>query len=1354
MKKLTYAVLTTLLFTTSVAPYNSVIRADTIGKLHMNNNNITSSSVLETAEEKSLKEEISSASMTGCTDDTHRKKKQLVDPFSLVSSITKNAQKKFIKNKGIEPACLVSSLSTKAIDMDFTDGFYDKGLSFISNSTLAPIIDNDLTTQMYISYSTSYQFTMKINRPIGGFYINFPESGHNIIVEFHNFSSSVTHTLEVAKSGYYEIPESFNERVYRVKFTTSDSSKLAINEFEMFGKEVVFNDDTFKNLITDELGKPRGTTLREDNMWELTDIDFSSKGIKSVRGIEYALLLETANFSSNEISDFSPLEDLQTNQDYSYGPDKYLNNLNVSNNQLSNFIAKSSKLETLNISENIITSSSDIDKYGYRVSNLDYSKNFIEGESGQYAFEFSQDSYTFEPGTQGTIDIVWKLDGSNSEIPNQVKSPKATLDSGSLEILNTSGNSIDVLVKKEGENFILYTPIPGYSESVSVKGETPSPETPPSETPPSETTAPYNYTDGFLDHGVNFISTNSYSTAISDNNLTTQMSVSSSWNFSFKINRPLGGFYINFPESSGHYITVELMNFDESGTYKLDVSESGYYAIPETFNERVYKVKFTSGSSSRLYINEFEMFGKEVVFKDDTFKNLITDELGKPRGTTLREEHMWYLTEMDFPSEEITSVQGIEYALNLETANFSSNKIDDFSPFEELQTNQNYSYSTGKYLTNLNVSNNQLSSFIAKSSKLKNLNISNNFITNTSDIDKYGYRISELDYSKNFIEGESQQYSFKFGKNLYNFSLDTPGTVDIVWLLDGVETSEVPSQVRNPKAEFQTGSGEILETTTHYFKLSVAQDGETIVTYTPVPGYSKDATILTGGALHYTDGFMDYGYTLSPTYSITNMNNIFDNDLTTSGYRSKMYFTFPAFLEYEKFYINFPEEKYDYVTVTFVDNADSSIRKEVKVTKSGYYDVPPRNALYRTVEIAPSSGTLYINEFELFGEEVEFEDDTFKNLIADELGKPDDSILRAEHMLYFTDMDFSSKGITSVKGIEHALNLKTANFSNNKIEHFTYFRFLQNEQKTGTSGNIPFGTLTTLDVSDNLLVEASLNNAINYLDISNNRITDKTDISSYKLKILLSSKKFYYSENFVDGEKNQYEFTFDQDSYEFELNPETQSISGTIGINWTYNDNPISEIPEKALPNFEVKSGPLQILNTTGKTMEFIANQDGESVVTFTAIPKLPYSSISSTLSKGYSKDATVNVKSAAELSLTMASEQMNLGTLRLGQISKAQLPSLNIKNTHKDSSWNLRLFADESLTSKYFDKFNVLHEGTSQPITSNGTVLLSSEESGETTIQPYLELQASSSYLFKNSEAFEDISIPLTVELVLVSGP
>lgn len=133
-----------------------------------------------------------------------------------------------------------------------------------------------------------------------------------------------------------------------------------------FGGLVFIDDLALQNILIEELGPIDAYTC--EGLQQLTRISAIGKGIKSLNGLENASNLQTLVLTNNEITDFSPILELENltalvlrRNKISQLPNllglKNLKNLNISKNEIVNIdtIGDLRELKTLSIGENPIT---------------------------------------------------------------------------------------------------------------------------------------------------------------------------------------------------------------------------------------------------------------------------------------------------------------------------------------------------------------------------------------------------------------------------------------------------------------------------------------------------------------------------------------------------------------------------------------------------------------------------------------------------------------------------------------------------------------------------------------------------------------------------------------------------------------------------------------------------------------------------------------------------------------------------------------------------------------------------------------------------------------------------------------
>lgn len=100
-----------------------------------------------------------------------------------------------------------------------------------------------------------------------------------------------------------------------------------------------------------------------------------------------------------------------------------------------------------------------------------------------------------------------------------------------------------------------------------------------------------------------------------------------------------------------------------------------------------------------------------VNIPDVNLRNAVKKGLGVTSDSDLTKENLLKLTEINSDNNNISSVEGLEYALNLRTINLSHNSIVDLSPLKPIFMNWNQ-YDTSSYFV-VNLANNKISNLDA-----------------------------------------------------------------------------------------------------------------------------------------------------------------------------------------------------------------------------------------------------------------------------------------------------------------------------------------------------------------------------------------------------------------------------------------------------------------------------------------------------------------------------------------------------------------------------------------------------------------------------------------------------------------
>ena len=152
-----------------------------------------------------------------------------------------------------------------------------------------------------------------------------------------------------------------------------------------------------------------------------------------------------------------------------------------------------------------------------------------------------------------------------------------------------------------------------------------------------------------------------------------------------------------------------------------------------------------------------------VNISDDNLEDALQIALGLQTDDPIFPEDMETLTTFNAPNRSITTLTGLEKAINLTSLNLSNNEISSISPLsrltklETLNLSDNTissisSLSALTLLTDLNLSNNRISSVssLSRLTSLETLNLSDNRISSLSTLSKLT-ALTELDLSNNQI---------------------------------------------------------------------------------------------------------------------------------------------------------------------------------------------------------------------------------------------------------------------------------------------------------------------------------------------------------------------------------------------------------------------------------------------------------------------------------------------------------------------------------------------------------------------------------------------------------------------------
>lgn len=230
-------------------------------------------------------------------------------------------------------------------------------------------------------------------------------------------------------------------------------------------------------------------------------------------------------------------------------------------------------------------------------------------------------------------------------------------------------------------------------------------------------------------------------------------------------------------------------------TIPLDKTEDG---APDPVLWEIFPNVFKNPQNGPVYSDAPT---KEVRIPDENLSKCIRHQYDLLENVPITNKHLEGLQELKCQERGIKSIEGLQYATNLETVNFYKNQLTDLTPLKSLKKLKDVNVSTNKLssleglesspeIHRLDADNNQLSTIplVKQLVKLNWLSLSNNRISDLSQLAvQADETLNTLDLSHNKIADLSGYKDLPFAEKV-NLSHN---------LIEDVERFRVNGQFRN-----------------------------------------------------------------------------------------------------------------------------------------------------------------------------------------------------------------------------------------------------------------------------------------------------------------------------------------------------------------------------------------------------------------------------------------------------------------------------------------------------------------------------------------------------------------------------
>lgn len=325
-----------------------------------------------------------------------------------------------------------------------------------------------------------------------------------------------------------------------------------------------------------------------------------------------------------------------------------------------------------------------------------------------------------------------------------------------------------------------------------------------------------------------------------------------------------------------------------------------------------------------------------VVFADPNLSVCIANELNDTDGIITTGE-LKSITSLNCEGYEITSLEGIELATNLNYLNLSDNNITDISPISKLLS-----------LTTLDLSNNEISDIdpLQNLNTIQDLFLSDNQIVDISVLSTL-HELYHLELENNLIEDISGLSNINNLHHLYlagNQITDVSPIADLTYI-SAIDLSQNQITDLSPLSSYPSNT--------------IVYANDQHVTYDDLTVYNNEPIQYQVTGLNGISHRLEY-YAIEPgennvgiewNYSTTNPNSVF-----TGVINQKIYYDFPSNLVGDDFHQVSEERVYTDNELIDLFNVTSSNAQEVSVNTSEVnYSVP---GTYPISFIDENGGTL------------------------------------------------------------------------------------------------------------------------------------------------------------------------------------------------------------------------------------------------------------------------------------------------------------------------------------------------------------------------------------------------------------
>lgn len=684
------------------------------------------------------------------------------------------------------------------------------------------------------------------------------------------------------------------------------------------------------------------------------------------------------------------------------------------------------------------------------------------------------------------------------------------------------------------------------------------------------------------------------------------------------------------------------------------------------------------------------------------------------------------LTSLNIGLNGLKDISVVKNFPNLVTLRASDNPIEDYSSLAsltklnrlELLRNGITDISFLKKLTTLTylrLDGNLVSDLtpLSNLTKLTTLYLGSNRIVDISPISKLSVKPT---VTNNFIPGQANQYSFSPSVTSVAVEAGEEYTISLNWFLNGVATDAPTDKLFEATAKVNSGPFSVLSVDGNKVKVRASTLGTSTVTIEPVPGLTQNVKLtadildeiympdpnlkkeinrLLGQSATHKIGAKQM-LTLSETLDLSGLNI---KDLTGLEYA----------LNTKKLFLGEND-------ITDVSPLHSLTKLEVlDLSSNNISNIEPLYSLLRLEEL--NLGRNRVSDFSPLG--------GLPSLIRLDISENNLSRLTGfDRLDFLIFLKADSNNIKDLSPLYELPELTSISFRDNQIEKID---------------SALVDTVGVMHLEGNKIIDVSALLGTPYYDsefyLQDNLISDVETIKQLE-EALGRFGTLKVEDNFLEGYPSQYTFSFRE-------NPLTMNTtnSKTGAIEWYYSGNLLTTLPAK-IEEQTSKGGVLE--------GDFKLDEITDSTFTISALKSNKTGLFEYEPIPGYKK--TLNLQSEPEFHLLLGNQSMDLGENKVGSDGIAIFPTIEVWNDFENTTWDVKMYVDDTEIERYFEEFAVKMDNSVFPITAEGVAIFKGNGVGLQSINPTLKYKINSQYSISNQK--DSFQVGVIVKAILVEGP